>query len=93
MTPHDKNFVINSIKMDLYRIVTAAGNIKNDLPRISIKAFLSHAIKDFNKIKLTKLQSDLKKELIYLQEKVDGLNNPFDRLRWAEKILTIRCRL
>ena len=40
----DKKFVINSIKMDLYRIATAAGDISKPLPKQSVE----EAIDDLN---------------------------------------------
>lgn len=93
----DKQFVINSIKMDLHRVVTGAGDINKELPRESVEAFLDHALTDFEKIELNKKENQLKKEL---EEKRDILlksqneiADPHLRLRWTEDVLTIRNRL
>lgn len=90
----DKSFYINAIKMDLFRVVTAAGDITTKFPYQSIKEFLNHAQSDFEKIPKTEHEQKLYKELALLANSIDQskINNP-DRLRWAEKILTIRCRL
>jgi hypothetical protein len=89
----DKKFIINSIKMDLHRVVTAAGDISKPLPKDSIEEFLNHAIKDFNKIETTPLEETLKKQLIVLSKKTDTLIDPHKRLIWAEDVVTIRCRI
>lgn len=45
----NNQFIIDSIKMDLYRVVTAAGDINKALPLQSITEFMKHADKDFGK--------------------------------------------
>jgi hypothetical protein len=89
----DKKFIINSIKMDLHRVVNAAGDISKPFPKESIKEFLNHAIKDFNKIETSPLEETLKQQLIELSTKVDTLLDPHKRLMWTEDIVTIRCRV
>lgn len=89
----DKKFYINSIKMDLFRIVTAAGDTNKKLPTQSIKEFLNHASSEFQKIKLSKRESFLQSKLQNLNKQLHNLNNQTARLHWAEDILTIRCRL
>ena len=90
----DKKFVIDSIKMDLYRLVTAAGDLNNNISTESLLEFLNHAELDFNKIELNERENELKNELLVLKKEVHNcLENPTKRLRWTEDILTIRCRL
>lgn len=90
----DRKFYINSIKMDLHRVVTATGDIRKEIPTQSVKAFLDHALEDFNKIDLNKKDKELKAELLDLAEKLDSLDGDLQkRLRWTEKVMTIRCRL
>lgn len=79
--------------MDLYRVVTAAGDIGKEIPLDSIQIFLNHADKDFGKIDLTPHEKELRSHLKNLAAKVGSLNNPNGRLRWAEDVLTTRCRL
>ena len=89
----DRQFIINSIKMDLYRVVTAAGDVSKDLPLESIKIFLNHADKDFEKLVLTAHEKELRKYLKKLAAKIDSLTDPSKRLRWTEDVMTTRCRL
>jgi len=89
----DKNFILNSIKMDLHRIATASGDISKPLPIQSIKEFLEHAQNDFNKIETTPLEETLKNQLISLSKSLEDLKDLNKRLIWTEDILTIRCRM
>jgi hypothetical protein len=89
----DKKFLIDSIKMDLHRVASAAGDISKPLPKESIEEFLNHAIKDFNKIETTPLEETLKKQLTDLSTKINTLLDPHKRLMWTENIITIRCRV
>ena len=89
----DRNFVINSIKMDLHRVVTASGDLSKPLPVVSIVEFLNHAIADFNKLELTVLEKKLKDKLLELSTKTNTLIDSKKRLRWTEEVLTTRCRL
>lgn len=92
----NKNFVLGSIKMDLQRVVTATGDPEKPLQKDSAEQFLKHALSDFDKIQATHHQNELKKQLTLLLkhlEKEHPLTNKQERLHWAEKILTIRCRL
>ncbi len=89
----DKQFVIDSIKMDLYRVITAAGDINKNLAKKSVKEFLEHADKDFDKIKLTQHEKKLRLQLSNLAQKLNELEDPHVRLRWTEDIMTTRCRL
>ena len=89
----DKQFYINSIKMDLFRVVTAAGDTRNVLPKDSITEFLEHANKDFDRVELNDDEKELKLELGNLIDKFSLINDATSRLRWAENILTLRCRL
>lgn len=90
----NKEFIINSIKMDLHRVVTAVGDITKEIPTDSVKIFLEHAYNDFAKIEiLDDREQSLKDSLNLLTNKLDSLQDPHKRLRWTEDILTIRCRL
>lgn len=89
----DKNFIINSIKMDLFRVVTAAGDITKELPKTSISEFMTHAINDFNKVELTPREVELKNQLQLLHADLSKISDPFSRLRWTEDVLTVRCRI
>ena len=90
----DKTFYINSIKMDLLRVVTVAGDVTKDLPKQSVQEFLIHADDDFKKINLSKLEKELYDELQQLCSALNkSVQDDKSRLQWAEKILTIRCRL
>ena len=79
--------------MDLYRVVTASGNIDKELPKQSVIEFMKHADKDFEKTKLTKREQMLREQLKNLLNKLPNIKNSNSRLKWAEDILTIRCRL
>jgi len=89
----DKQFFINSIKMDLLRVVTAVANLNNPIPQESVNDFLTHAIKDFDKTPLDEKDEMFKKQLITLRDRLTSINDPHKRLRWAEDVLTIRCRI
>ncbi len=89
----DKKFVIDSIKMDLYRVVTATGDISKDIPYDSVKTFLEHADKDFDKIELVKHEKDLRIKLKQLTKRIHELQTDKDRLRWTEDVLTVRSML
>ncbi|OGC50396.1 hypothetical protein A2716_04285 [candidate division WWE3 bacterium RIFCSPHIGHO2_01_FULL_40_23] len=88
-----KKFIINSTKMDLHRVVTATGNINKELPQQSVIEFMEHADKDFGKIELTKWEQTLRQHLQNLQKQLPYIKDPHSRLRWAEDVMTIRCRL
>lgn len=89
----DKQFLINSIKMDLYRVVTAAGDIRKELPEQSVIEFMEHANKDFEKAELTDREKGLQQELQNLLNQLSQIKDPLARLRWTEDVMTIRCRL
>jgi hypothetical protein len=89
----DKKFIINSIKMDLFRVVTAVGNINNPIPQQSVKEFLMHAMKDFDKTTLNEREKELKIQLEKLCDSLPLLRDPLTRLKWAENVLTVRCRI
>lgn len=90
----DKQFYINAIKMDLYRIVVATGDIRKKAPIESIQEFMQHALLEFKKIQLTVHEIKLKNELQNLSRSIGRMKqNSNMRLKWTENILTIRCRL
>lgn len=89
----DRQFIIDSIKMDLYRVVTAVGNLNTEIPLKSANEFITHAINDFNKTKLTEKELKMKTQLESLKTSLSLITDPHTRLRWTEDVLTIRCRL
>lgn len=93
MSKQDRKFIIDSIKMDLFRVVTAAGDITKEPPIQSIKEFLIHADKDFEKTALDDREKQIRSQLQNLAKNLKALENPHTRLRWAEDVLTARCRL
>lgn len=89
----DRKFYINSIKMDLYRVVTATGDTSKEAAIESTKEFLEHAINDFKHFKNTKHDLQIKKTLEELNRTWFKLNDPVHRIFWTEDVLTSRCRL
>jgi len=89
----DRDFYINSIKMDLFRVVTATGDITKPLSLKSAKEFLDHAINDFDKFPNTDHDIKIKNNLVDLSKELFKIQSPHDRLRWAENVLTNRCRM
>jgi hypothetical protein len=89
----DKQFYINSIKMDLFRVVTATGDVSKELPTQSIVEFMEHVRKIWDSVELTNRENALKQEFLQLQDQLPQIKDTPSRLKWAEKILTIRCRL
>lgn len=89
----DRNFYINSIKMDLYRVVTASGDVSKPPSTESVKEFLTHAISDFDKFQPTSLDLIIKENLIKLSKQTFKLKDSCHRLRWVEDVLTNRCRM
>ncbi len=89
----DRNFYINSIKMDLFRVVTATGDVTKPAAVKSAKEFLEHSINDFDKFPNNTHDLVLKQELIKYLGELAKLQEPSHRLRWVENVLTVRCRL
>ena len=89
----DRKFYIDSIKMDLFRVVTATGDVAKPPAVESAREFLEHSIVDFDKFPNNKHDLAIKKELERYLEELVRLQDPGHRLRWAEKVLTARCRL
>jgi hypothetical protein len=89
----DRSFFINSIKMDLFRVVTAMGDVSRPGSVESAKEFLEHSIHDFEKFPNVEHDVIIKKELILFLKEIFKLQNPSHRLRWVENVLTARCRL
>lgn len=79
--------------MDLFRVVTATGDITKPVALESAQEFLDHALKDFEHFQNTDHDKILKKNLIALSNQMFKLNDPYHRLRWTEDVLTTRCRL
>lgn len=79
--------------MDLYRVVTAAGDTTKELPKEEIKEFLDHADEDFEKIEPTERENVLRKYLHKFSKELYNLQDPHKRLRWTENIMTVRCKL
>jgi hypothetical protein len=89
----DKQFVLDSIKMDLFRVVTATGDLNKEIPQKSVLTFMEHAHEDFNKIELTEREKEIRDKLNKPKEKFHSLKGPNERLRWTEDVMTIRCLL
>jgi len=89
----DRDFYINSIKMDLFRVVTATGDLTKPVALASTKEFLDHALSDFDKFQNTDHDLEIKRKLMGLSAEMFKLQDPSHRLRWSENILTNRCRL
>ena len=79
--------------MDLFRIVTATGDIRKEIPLQSVREFINHALDDFEKIELVSREREIKFQISESLKELDYLQDPHKRLRWAENILTARCRL
>jgi hypothetical protein len=82
----DNYFFINSIKMDLFRIVVATGNLNNPIPLKSVEEFFTHALNDFDKILTSKREIGLKAELEVLKNRLVLISDPIARLKWTEKM-------
>lgn len=89
----DRTFYVNSIKMDLFRVVTATGDVTKPAAVESAKEFLEHALKDFNNFINTDLDITIKENLYKLAKQMYKLDDPYHRLRWSEEVLTNRCRM
>ena len=89
----DRNFYINSIKMDLFRVVTATGDVTKPAAVESAKEFLAHALREFSNFQNTEHDKKIREELILLSGEMNKLQDPHHRLRWAENVLTSRCRM
>jgi len=89
----DKQFVIDSIKMDLHRVVNATGDITKEIPTQSVIEFMQHADKDFDKTELTEREIKLREQLKQLLVKLAEIKDPHTRLKWTEDVMTVRCRL
>ncbi|PJE63801.1 hypothetical protein COU89_01345 [Candidatus Roizmanbacteria bacterium CG10_big_fil_rev_8_21_14_0_10_45_7] len=90
----DKAFYIQSIKMDLYRIITATGDIQKEVALESVQEFFHHALNDFNKIELSDNERVLRDSVNHLMHAIkQNIQDPYKRLRWVEEVMTVRCRL
>ncbi len=79
--------------MDLFRVVTATGDVSKPPAVESAKQFLAHALQDFDKFENTEHDKAIKKNLEKLSGEFFRLNDASHRLRWAENVLTNQCRL
>ena len=89
----DDKFIIDSVKMDLRRIAHWTCDISTEFPEKKVLVFLTNAK---NLIKTVSVSSDkygLAQELSNLTVQKDVLIDPLKRLRWAEEVLTLSCRL
>lgn len=89
----DRTFYINSIKMDLYRVVTATGDVSKPASVESAREFLEHSINTFEKFSNRSHDIAIKQDLQHSLKEIFKLNEPHHRLRWVENVLTARCRL
>ena len=79
--------------MDLFRVVTATGDVSKPPAKESAREFLDHALNDFDKFENTYHEKKIKEELKQLYEEMFKLDEPNHRLRWTENVLTARCRI
>ena len=79
--------------MDLFRVVTATGDISKPPAIESAREFLEHSIKDFDKFPNNEHDTDIKRDLQQFLKEISKLQESAHRLRWAENVLTARCRL
>lgn len=79
--------------MDLYRVVTATGDISKPVALESAKEFLKHALSDFEKFENTQHDKLIKTNLEKLYAEINIVFDSSHRLRWAENVLTNRCRI
>ncbi len=89
----DRDFYINAIKMDLFRIVTATGDISKPASIESAREFLEHSIKMFEKFPNSNHDLTIKQDLEGFLSEIFKLQDTRRRLRWVEDVLTARCRL
>ncbi|MBU1110411.1 hypothetical protein KKB83_02250 [Patescibacteria group bacterium] len=84
--------LLNHIKNDLRRVAKWAGEIDKPFPKGRIDVFLQHALKDFNSLSGYE-RVGLRDEFDQLVQEGQIDHEPLQRLRWAEKTLTLSCRL
>jgi len=90
----DKEFYLRAVKMDLLRTTKVVADLKHSVSEEEAKEFLLHGLKDLGKNKLNPQEKKLQQELIELKKTLpECLKDPHQRLRWAEKVLTVSCRL
>ena len=89
----DRSFYIDAIKMDLFRVVTATGDISKPAAVESAREFLEHSIKDFERFPNTDHDLNIKQDLEKLLDEIFKVHDSNHRLRWAENVMTARCRL
>ena len=77
----DRNFYINSIKMDLFRVVTATGDITKPVALESVKEFMTHSLKDFENFKNTDHDKEIKSNLVTLSKELFKLEDPHHRFQ------------
>lgn len=79
--------------MDLFRVVTATGDISKPASIESAREFLEHSIKMFEKFPNNTHDLTIKHDLESFLSNILELQDASHRLRWVENILTARCRL
>ncbi len=90
----DNQFLIDSAKMDLRRVVYFVGCVGKESYLKSSITFLESAHKLLCSAKLNRLQKSLAQELEEIKSHLkESFNDPTSRMQWAENILTISCRL
>lgn len=91
---NNKQLTINNIKMDLHRVCSYVGKLENEIREESVLEFLNHALSEFERVDLSEREKELHKELKGLKSILsENTKDPHKRLRWAEKVMTVRCRL
>ena len=79
--------------MDLFRVVTATGDVSKPASVESAREFLEHSINDFEKFPNMSHDITIKRDLQHFLREISKLQEPNHRLRWVENVLTARCRL
>lgn len=88
----DQEFIKNSVRNDLRRVSKWTVEATGPLPKAKTQTFLQHARDEFSKLSDPHSQQ-LASELERLTEQLSDLTDPLQRLRWAEKVLTLSCRV
>ena len=90
------DFALNSAKMDLRRVVHYSADLTKEFPITKIEMFLDNSQTLLNTAQIEKHKKPLLTELNQLKTKIydkEFIRNPLNRIRWAEEILTLSCRL
>jgi len=94
MDRNDPQFLKMSVKSDLMRVAQSAGRLANPESYDVWITFLNKALENMRKLTVDEHIQPLCKSLMGLiQSKEKILYDDGSRLKWAEKVLDISCRL